>query len=192
MELVDIFNKNGGFFRTRDLSSRNQWVELKVMLEKGAVLKLKRGLYCLQQFSVTGQDTEVARIVPSGVFCLYSAWQHYGLINNKPIKYHVAVDDADNIVLPDYPPIKLYPWSEKYYRLGVVETAEGIKVYDLEKSVCDAMRFRNKVGPDLAIAVIENYLRRKDRNFDKLAKYARLMRMEHVMQEMTKNYELHT
>ena len=184
MELEEIFNKNGGFLRTRDLSSRSQRDQLNGMIDEGTVVKLKSGLYCLPQCSVTGQDMEVAQIVPSGVFCLFSSWQHYGLTTNNPFKYHVAVNRDNKILLPDYPPIKLYRWSEKYYRLGIVETTEGIKVYDLEKSVCDAMRFRNKTGLDTAIEVVRNYVRRKDRNFDKLAKYARLMRIEKIMQDM--------
>jgi predicted transcriptional regulator of viral defense system len=181
MELVDIFNKNGGFFRTKDLASRNQWIQLNEMIAEGVVLKLKSGLYCLRQCSVTGRDMEVFRVVPSGVFCMFSAWRHYDLVSENPFEHHVAVDINSRIPLPNYPPIRLYRWNEKYYQLGTVETAEGIKIYDMEKSVCDALRFRKMLGQDVVIEVLRNYAERDDRNFDKLTDYARLMRIEHIM-----------
>jgi hypothetical protein len=79
----------------------------------------------------------------------------------------------------------LYHWTKEYYELGI--TTEKIydftvKIYDIEKSVCDAVKFRNKVGVDITIEVVRNYVRSKDRNFDKLTKYARQMRIENIMQ----------
>jgi len=137
----------------------------------------------LQQHNVIDQNREVAQIAPSGVFCLFSAWQHYQLTTNNPFEYHIAIVRNEKIVMPEYPPVKIYRWSEKFYKLGIVET-EDIKIYDLEKSVCDAVRFRNKVGLDIAIEVVKNYVARKDRNFDKLAKYARQLRIEKIIQDM--------
>jgi hypothetical protein len=37
---------------------------------------------------------------------------------------------------------------------------------------------------DIAVEVVRNYVRRKDRNFDKLTKYARQMRIENTLQNM--------
>ena len=62
---------------------------------------------------------------------------------------------------------------------------DGIKIYDIEKSVCDAVRFRNKVGMDVALEVVKNYVKNtQQRNFDKLIKYARQMRIENVIQNI--------
>jgi predicted transcriptional regulator of viral defense system len=182
-DIQDIFEKNNGFLKAKDLTFRNQWNQLTRLIDSGVAVKLKRGLYCMQQHSMIDQNMEVAQIVPSGVFCLFSAWQHYHLTTNNPFEYHVAINREDKIVLPEYPPIKIYRWSEKFYTLGIVEI-EQIKIYDIEKSVCDAVRFRNKVGMDIAIEVVKSYVRRKDRNFDKLTKYARQLRIETIIQNM--------
>jgi len=182
-DIKDIFTSNHGFLQTKCFTLRNQWHQLNRLIDSGEVVKLKRGLYCLQQHSITSQNREVAQIVPSGVFCLFSAWQHYNLSTNNPYEYHIAICRKDKVILPQYPPIKIYSWSEKFYSLGIIET-EHIKIYDLEKSVCDAVRFRNKVGLDIAIEVVKNYVRRKDRDFNKLNNYARLLRIEKIMQSM--------
>jgi hypothetical protein len=78
--------------------------------------------------------------------------------------------------------------SENYYQLGITEIIienQPVKIYDLEKSVCDAVRFRNKIGMDIAIEVVKNYVKRKnERNFDKLTKYARQLRIENIIQSI--------
>jgi len=49
--------------------------------------------------------------------------------------------------------------------------------------VCDAIRYRNKVGIDITSEVLRNYLKRKDRNLDKLMKYAENMRIATVLNQ---------
>jgi hypothetical protein len=90
------------------------------------------------------------------------------------------------VLLPDYPPIKLYYWNKRFYETGIIETTyneEQIKIYDIEKSVCDVIRYRNKVGTDITSEVLRNYLKRKDRNLDKLMKYAENMRIATVLNQ---------
>jgi predicted transcriptional regulator of viral defense system len=183
-DIKGIFRKNKGFLRTKGLT-RNQWYQLKKLVDRGEVFKLKSGLYCIPKYGIKEQNREAAEIVPSGVFCLFSAWQHHNLSTQNPWQYHIAIEREEKVSLPDYPPIKIYRWSDSFYNLGIIKFG-SIKIYDLEKSVCDAVRFRNKVGMDIAIEVVKNYVRRKkDRNLNKLAKYARQMRIETIMQNMT-------
>jgi hypothetical protein len=78
----------------------------------------------------------------------------------------------------------LYHWTKEYYELGI--TTEKIydftvKIYDIEKSVCDAIKFRNKVGIDVTAEILKNYLRRQSRNLVKLSDYAKQMRIEKTL-----------
>lgn len=45
----------------------------------------------------------------------------------------------------------------------------------LEKSVCDALRYRNKIGIDVSSEILRNYLSRKERNITRLTSYAKSM-----------------
>ncbi len=47
--------------------------------------------------------------------------------------------------------------------------------------MCDAIRFRNKIGKDVEKEVLKNYLRERGRNIDKLLHFARLLRVEGQM-----------
>ena len=88
------------------------------------------------------------------------------------------------MILPDYPPVALYYWSQSVFELGISEREiEGYKVriYDLEKSVCDAVKFRNKIGVDISSEILKNYLVRSDRNLTRLNEYAKKMRVANIM-----------
>jgi predicted transcriptional regulator of viral defense system len=118
---------------------------------------------------------------------MFSTWFYYNLTTTIPHQSHIAVTQKKKITLPNYPPIKLYYWSDKYYQLGIDEIKIDnlqVKIYNLEKSVCDAVRFRNKVGIDITIEVLKNYVKRKDINLTTLSKYAKQLRIEKIMQTM--------
>ena len=184
--LTSLFRENFGFLKSKEIESSQQR-ELNKMLENNSVSRVKRGLYRLNDFDRDTSLVEVLKIVPSGVFCMFSAWFHYELTTTIPYENHIAVTQKKKVCLPDFPPIKLYYLSEKFYQLGIIHiniNNQPVKIYDLEKSVCDAVRFRNKVGMDIAIEVVKNYVRRKDSNFDKLIKYARQLRIENIMQNL--------
>ena len=58
-----------------------------------------------------------------------------------------------------------------------------IKLYDVERCVCDAVKFRNKVGMDVCSEIISNYLERPDRNLSKLMDYSRLLRVGTILEQ---------
>jgi len=183
MDIKEIMQYNNGFLRTKHLTRRNHWYQLNKLILSNEIIKLKKGLYCMPQYGIMEQNRELAEIIPSGVFCLFSAWQRHNLTTANPVEYHMAIKREEKISIPDYPPVKLYRWSENFYNLGIIQL-DAIKIYDLEKSVCDAVRFRNKVGMDIALEVVKNYVKSEQRNFDKLTKYARQMRIENVLQNI--------
>lgn len=109
-----------------------------------------------------------------------------GTAIQTPTEIHIAIPAKNKVLLPDYPPIKLYYWEKRFYETGVMKTTyngEEITIYDIEKSVCDVIRYRNKVGIDITSEVLRNYLKRKDRNLDKLMKYAENMRIAKVLNQ---------
>lgn len=57
-----------------------------------------------------------------------------------------------------------------------------VKVYDVERCVCDAVKFRNKVGIDVCSEIIDNYLSRSGRNISKLMDYARQLRVGNILE----------
>ena len=81
--------------------------------------------------------------------------------------------------------IVLCYWEEKYCTMGVEETVianHRVKIFCIEKSVCDAIKFRNKIGTDVAVEILSNYLHRKERNISLLMDFAKQMRVISTIQ----------
>lgn len=129
---------------------------------------------------------DVARIVPGGVVCLYSAWDYYGLTTQIPDGFYIAIEKHRKVVVPEIMGIILCYWQEKYCTMGVVETEianHKVKIFCTEKSVCDAIKFRNKIGTEVAIEILKNYLKRKERNISLLMDFAKQMRILSTMRQ---------
>ena len=183
----EIFAKNKGYLTSKLIrGNRSLYYQLKTMLEAEKVVQIKRGLYRHIDFAEEASWGDVCRIAPQAVICLFSAWRFYELSTQIPTEIHVAIPAKNKVLLPDYPPIKLYYWDKRFYETGIIQTTyneDQITIYDIEKSVCDAIRYRNKVGIDITSEILRNYLKRKDRNLDILMKYADNMRIANVLNQ---------
>ena len=186
-ELLDKFNRNGGYLKNPGKLSRPEKYQLHLALGKGLVFRIKRGLYRLSDIPSAYQEGDVAQIVKAGIFCTFTAWSHYQLTTYIPSEYHIAVPKSMKINIPDYPPIKIYYWNKSFYQIGISEVEIGgsaVKMYDMERSVCDAVRYRNKIGMDVFSEILRNYVRRNDRNMDRLLKYASSLRISHILNQL--------
>jgi predicted transcriptional regulator of viral defense system len=53
----------------------------------------------------------------------------------------------------------------------------NLKIYDIEKTVCDIIKYRMKIGLDTCKEIVRNYLQRDDRNLSKISEYAQKMNL---------------
>jgi predicted transcriptional regulator of viral defense system len=174
--IEDFFREHSGIVETRQLREAGfTHYQLNHLMDSGRVVKLKQGLY---KWNEADRDemSDVARIVPAGVFCLFTACQYYELSTFISSEYHLAIPKKSKVVLPEYPPIKLYYWEQTSYSTGITQINKdgiAIQMYDIEKTVCDMVRQRNKIGTDTVKEVVQHYLQRKDRNLATLTRYAK-------------------
>lgn len=183
MSIVSFMKEHGGYIRSKVIDNRPMYDQLLAEVAKGNIVRIRNGIYALpEEMAKTMIDVE--KIVPGGVVCMYSAWAYYELTTKLPPDICIAIEKKRKVTLPDYPPVTLYYWSQTSFELGIVDKEiEGykVKIYDLEKSVCDAVKFRNKIGIDISSEILKNYLSRTDRNLTRLNEYAEKMRVANIM-----------
>lgn len=183
MNIIDKL-KEKGYVSTKELS---YWQEqqLQEAVRKGEAIRLKNGIYAdIDALANTMVDIRV--IVPRGILCLWSAWSVYRLTTQIPNAYYVAIGRARKIVLPDYPEFQLVYQSDNLLSIGATrKTVQGydIPIFDIERSVCDAIKYRNKVGIDVMAEILQNYLRRPDRNISRLMDYASKLRIRKTLNQ---------
>ena len=122
-----------------------------------------------------------------GVMCLKTALDFYGLTTQNHWRYHIAFpQNYGTVNLPDYPPARIFYFSEEQYQTGIEEkeTAGNIvKIYDIEKTICDCFRLRNKIGIEPAQEALKEYVEMKGANISKLVQYAKKTRIESVVKK---------
>ncbi len=187
--IKEIFYANHGYSSTGDISSAGiDRKYLKDLVNEGNIERIKRGLYRWKgaKFDVEEELINVSKIIQHGVICLVSALAYYELTSYTPGEYTVAVRRNYNIKLPDYPPIKLYYFSDKYYMDGVEEidiNGNIIKIYSIEKTICDCLRYGDKISKDIIVESIKEYVKRRDKNISKLMNYAAKAKVKDVVQK---------
>ena len=99
---------------------------------------------------------------------------------------NVRLERTRKIVLPDYPEFQLIYQSDNLLSIGATrKNVQGydIPIFDMERSVCDAIKYRNKVGVDVMAEILQTYLRRPDKNISRLMDYASKLRIRKTLNQ---------
>lgn len=164
---------------------RTAYYKMLESARQGELIQVRRGVYAnIDQLS--GNMIDINTVVPDGILCLWSAWNIHQLTTSMPQAFHVAVKRNRKVTVPTFPRVEIHHFTEALLVIGVM-TMEidgfSIRLYDIERCVCDAVKFRNKVGMDVCSEIINSYLARPDRNLSRLMDYARLLRVGHILEQ---------
>ncbi len=187
-KIIEIFKNHNGYARSKDILAEGIHPrDIKDILDKGIIIKVKNGLYRLRDTPVISNQSfiDLARAVPEGVVCLLSALSYYELTTFNPSIISMAIRHKAWRPKIKYPPVEFYYFSTKQFETGIDEiTIKGYKVriYSPEKTICDCFRYRNKLGLDVAKEGLSEYLKRKDRDLEKLLKYAEICRVKRLLE----------
>lgn len=183
--ILDQFEPQSGYARTGDILDLGiPNIYLKELEQEGTIIKLKRGLYCLQNLGSQNTMAEALLTIPDGVLCLWTALSYYDLTTWDPLEIHVAIPHGRKVKQPEYLPVKLYYFTGIFYSTGINETMESdhlIRIYDLEKSICDLVRFRNRIGIDILREALGEYLKWREKDLNKLNTYAKILKISRVL-----------
>ena len=175
------------FITTTELKNMGYTYYKIDMLEKVGILsRINRSTYENLEYKGDENDFFSAEAyVPNGVICLMSAARYYGLTNFLPDAVDVAIERKKKVnTLPEWPEIRIFYFSQSRMDIGVKKIYEGkncFHIFDIEKTVVDIIYYRNKIGIEETSEVFKNYLKRRDRQIDRIYAYAKRLRCEKVV-----------
>jgi predicted transcriptional regulator of viral defense system len=152
-------------------------------VKDGDLIKVRNGVYATVDNLAAGM-IDIEAIVPGGILCLYSAWHYYAMTTQIPDAYYVAIERKRKIMLPEILDINLVYQSAALLEIGkTTATIEGIEVaiYDRERCLCDAIKYRNKIGIDVMAEILNSYLTSENRNLSRLCGYAKQLRVFNIL-----------
>ena len=160
--------------------------KINQMVEDGTLLKLNKRFY--ENTKYQGEESDfyyVSAYAPKGVVCLMSAAAYYNLTTYRPDAVDVAIQRKSKIsTMPDWPTLSVYYYADERFETGIRNVQEGknqFRIYDIEKTVVDIVFFREKIGIEETKEVLINYLRRSDRDLNRLLRYAELLKCSDVL-----------
>jgi len=176
-----------GVLRPKDLAPHHIQAEyLRRLCDKGVLKKLGRGSYVMAERKPSRllDLALVARAVPNGVICLQSALSFHGITSQAPSATSVAIERRAAKPRLDYPPLHIVRLGDRAFSDGsnsyLIEGV-AVRVYCVEKTLADLFKFRNKIGPHIAVDALRAALSEFPVDRQKLHHYAKLCRVERVM-----------
>lgn len=178
---------NQMIFSSQELRNMGfSYYRINQMVEQGMLTKLNKKYY--ENVGFDGEESDfyyVYAYVPDGVVCLLSAAVYYNLSAYRLEAIDVAIPRNGNVsTLPDWPELKVCYFTDDRYYTGIEIIEDGknrFRIYDIEKTVVDIVYYREKIGIEETKEVLTSYLRRSDRNLNRLIRYAEMLKCGNIM-----------
>jgi len=167
---------NTAAFKQNGIHSRN----IAELIKKGFISRIRQGYYVWEHNNADIPEIILAtKLIPNGVLCLYTAMEYYGLSTVNPAEIFFALPRGT--VAPSLPSnirVNVRQMTRKHFELGISEVkinSVPVKIYDIEKTVCDCFKYDKEIEKSVALEVLKNYISIKNRNVQKLLEYAGIM-----------------
>jgi len=185
---IKLFKEHQGLLRTAEAIRLGIHPRTIYQLRDEGILEhLAKGVYRLVEIPDFSEPdlVLVSKKIPHGIICLISALAYYEITTQIPHFVYVAIPTKSRRSNLDYPPIRYFYYSENVYNTGyetVLIEGYPVKIYNIEKTLADCIKFRNKIGMDVVIEALKMYWQRKETKIDKLYEYAKVNRVEKILQ----------
>lgn len=188
-----IMQMNNGYVTSKELSNLGiHRMYLNIMKEKGMIEKVGNGIY-IDSSKIEDNYFVFSLELPNIVYSHMTALYFHGLSIKAPNdKYDITVpNNYFNYKIKNH---NVFYVNRDIYELGLmqVDTPMGnkVKVYDIERCICDIIRSKNRMDSEFVKYSIREYIKRKDKDLIKISKYADKMGIKkEVMDFMELFYE---
>lgn len=186
-ETLSVFvSESKGIIQTKDLTKRGIHPEQfqRYLKKGGKIEKVAHGMY-VNVDDFTDELQLLQTRFKKGVFSFETALFLHDLTDVTPFDYHMTFPQgynnkhlAESGVIPSYA-------VPNRYNLGVItmESPSGnpIRVYDVEKTLCDMFMPGHKADKDVQLTALRRYMKRKKKKLSELMRYAKLLKVEKGM-----------
>ena len=181
--IKDIMKSNGGFVTRRDADKNGiPSVYLSRYVRKHALKRITRGFYAEEGW-IADPYVLLQYTYPKFIYSFASAVYLHGLGDilpnylevTGPLNYRPMSEKRDDVIAHT-------DTVDSSYALGVIEVATSlgnrVKVYDKEKTICDLIKYKDRVEFEIYVKALNRYARSADKNIDKLMEDASILKIE--------------
>lgn len=151
---------------------------LSKLTKDNKIERISRGVYIKKNTLVD----EFVVLQSKSKYAIYSnttALYLHGFSNRIPIRYDITVKSGYKGSLQKEDNVNLFYTKDELLNLGVINyklnSGNIIKVYDLDKTICDIIKNKKKIDAEIFNKAIREYYYSKKKNTLKLYEYAKKM-----------------
>jgi len=172
-KLKELIEKNNGVITTKILAENKIHRQyLKQLVDEDYIVQCARGVYCLQDVYLDEYYLTTCTY-SNAIYSHSTALFLHNLTDRTPLILDVTfpsnVRQENFMITPHY-------INKERFEIGVMtmrrEKGTKIKVYNLERTICDIIRDRNKIDSQIFNDALKNYMKRSDKNLNLLYEYA--------------------
>jgi predicted transcriptional regulator of viral defense system len=183
-EIKTLAKRANGIFRTADLKKLGFTAyEIRKMLEKHFIERIKHGYYSLSETVENCSDAEIiARLFPEGVICMYTALFYHGYSDRTPLAWDIAInkDVSKSRFKIDYPYVQPHYMEAHLLLFGITNATYGdtdLKIFDKDRLICECVFFENKIDRETYNKAIQGYIADPNKNISNLLDYSKKRRI---------------
>lgn len=186
-KILQLLEENNGYI-TREIALKNNIAPyfLSEMVKNKQLIRISKGTY--RSYDDT-QDVFYEHLSKSK-YARYShstALYFLELSDRIPIHFDITVKSGYGGALQKEKDISLYYVKKSIIDLGLMEIQSPfgmpIKIYNLERTICDIVRDKNKVDSEIFTKAIKQYAKYKQKDMVKLLDYARKFKIERKLRD---------
>jgi len=152
--------------------------DLRQFQKSGMIEQVYRGVYrsTSRDFSEEDQFRSATLVVglPSAI-CLVSALSQWGITDIIPKKTWILVPHEKKSLVQD---LKLVRSRNPSWNIGI-ESREGYCITSIERTIVEAIYFRNKIGTSVAVNALRNAVNSKKTSLSKILSIAKELGVLH-------------
>ena len=179
-----IIDKNNGIIYAYKLEDykMNRHI-LNSLVEKNLLKRIAHGLYAkpdknINEFWLMGEKYK------NGIYSHNTALYFYGMTDRTPLQMDMTFPN-NNRVKNDF--LNVHYIKKEFHDIGLTELKldDGfiIRIYNIERTICDIIRDRNKIDLQIFNTAINEYMKRKDKNLILLSEYAEKFKIGKILSQ---------
>ena len=186
-ELTAIASEHGGIIEAKVAAQRGiSKAMLYKLCKEDKIHRIVKGQYILPN-DMQDELLSISKRSDKIIFSHETALFLHGISDRTPFEHTITAPSGCIPSVAIKSECKVYYIKQELFELGktMLKTPAGNEVqsYDLERTICDIIRSRNKLGTETFLAALKMYSASPKKNLNKLNTYAKQMRVEKVLRQ---------
>ena len=164
---------------TKDVNDNNiPRFYLTRLIKEDKIERVSRGVY-IKKNELVDEFVILQSKSKNAIYSNTTALYLHGFSNRMPIKYDITINNGYNGSLQKEKNVNLFYTKKELLELGVInyklDSGNIIRVYDLDKTICDIIKNKKKIDAEIFNKAIREYFYSNKKNTLKLYEYAKKM-----------------